>query len=81
VLQEMRRRDKPTKDALKPEVAVWGSGYSLARAGGASQAGLHAVASGILRLVESSVGGVQQFLDIGSSLASRHSQTQADLNT
>jgi hypothetical protein len=54
---------------LQPEVADWRSGRALTHAGGASHARFDAVAPGILGLVKGSISRVQQFLDVGGSLA------------
>src|SRR4051812_19646515 len=58
----LRRADEasaPTR-ALDPEVAVGSRRIALADAGGASHAGFHTIASGVLCLVHGAVGHVQQ---------------------
>ena len=64
-----------TDGGLQPEVAVRSFGRALARARGASHAGFHTVASGVLRLVHRSVGGMQPFLHVAGCVAGGHAET------
>src|SRR5579864_9514757 len=62
---------------LEPEVTIWCGRCGLARASSTADGGLDAVASGIFRLIEGSVGVMQQFVDLVGGLAGRNAETQA----